>query len=503
MKKTIAFIMAVLMLGLTLAGCSGDGSGGKAKDTVTVLGTVSTDSFNPFSSSIMEDWVKFALFDRLIRFDENGGYQPMLAESWTEESDGLTITLNLRRGMKSHDGEEINADDVIFSIDTMFSVPNYYYLATYMASWEKVDDYTVKIVKGGAYCETLNLLVTSIPVVSKEAYERLGAEGFGAAPVGTGPYTFSEKGADGTVTLKAYAEYWDGKPAFETLKVKAPIDISTAVVALQNGEIDIMIGVPSAQWNTVKAEDKLVLDTTVGWGAMTLGFMNGMKDDVNLRKAIYHGINRQSAITVATEGTAVEARDIYSARTMKELTGTFDVPGYDAELAKDYLAKSNYVAGTPLRITVSGADQVAVAQSIQNDMNQIGINIQIEQVDMNAFSSMLQNGELDLFLSQMGLATVATIDMLFYWESDNPLWGPQIAHDAEYDELCRKMRVETDHEKLMELAHRAMEIQYGLANHLGIYETVNSVAYSKDISGIYAIDAAAFAYNPGLLKPAN
>jgi peptide/nickel transport system substrate-binding protein len=507
MKKTLALVLATVMVSVLIAGCSSsggtlNGTSGKVRDTVTVLGRAVNATFNPFLGAPMETWVSYALFDHLVRFDAKGNIQPMLAESWVQEDDGVTLVFKIRPGVKSHDGKEINADDVIFSFDSLFAKPQFYYLKTYMASWEKVDDLTVRIVKAAPYCETLNMLATQCPIVSKDAYEEIGSEAFAKHPVGTGPYTLVSQGADGSVTLKAFPDYWNGKPEIENLIVKPPMDMSTAVVALQNKELDLITEVPAAQWSIIRADPNLVFETSSGWSAMTLCFMNNLKHDVNLRKAIYHGVNRKNAIVFGTEGTAIECKDVYSALTMKELSGTFDVPGYDVELAKDYLAKSNYVPGTEIRLTVSDAETAAVAQSIQNDMNQIGVTIKIQQVDHNALTAMIMNGELDLFLSSMGMAMVSTIDMLLYWETDNPIWGPQIAHDTEYDDLCDAMRTEVDHANLMKLAHRAIEIQCDLTNHLGIYEKLFSVAHTKEITGVAPIYVAAYVFYPGDLKRA-
>ena len=503
-RKILALALTILVMVTAVTGCgSGSGQDSKTDDsTVTVLGAIINETFDPFTTARMESWVKFALFDYLFRIDENGEVQPMLAESWEEGEDGLTITIYLRQDVKTHDGLTFNADDVIFSLDTLFASPTNYYLATYMASWEKVDEYTVKVIKGGAYCKTLEVLATNCPMVSMEAYQELGAEGFAAEPVGTGPYTLVEQGGANVVTLQAYQDYWNGVPAYETLEVRPPIDMSTAVISLQNGELDVVASVPAAQWSILEGDDSVVLDTTTGWASMTLCMMNGLSADQNLRRAIYHGVNRQNLIAVATEGTAEEAKDIYSILTMGELSGTFDVPGYDVDLAKEYLAASDYVEGTPIPITVTSDVELASAQSIQNDLNQIGITLEINQVDANNLASMLTNGEVDMYLSATGMISVSTIDMLFYWETDDPIWGPQIAHDPEYDELCAQMRVETDQDKLMELAHRAMEIQYELANQVGIYESLYSVAHSADVAGVDAMQIAATVRYPGDLRPA-
>lgn len=287
-RKILALVLTILVLVTAVTGCgSGSGQDSKTDDsTVTVLGAIINETFDPFTTARMESWVKFALFDYLFRIDENGEVQPMLAESWEEGEDGLTITIHLRQDVKTHDGLAFNADDVIFSLDTLFASPTNYYLATYMASWEKVDEYTVKVIKGGAYCKTLEVLATNCPMVSMEAYQELGAESFAAAPVGTGPYTLVEQGGDNVVTLQAYQDYWNGVPAYETLEVRPPIDMSTAVISLQNGELDIVASVPAAQWSILEGDDSVVLDTTTGWASMTLCMVSSVTDVIRAKQLL-------------------------------------------------------------------------------------------------------------------------------------------------------------------------------------------------------------------------
>lgn len=501
MKKTIALIMAVLMLGAMLVGCSGGGSGGAKKDTVTVLATIVTATYDPLIQGSFDSWVKGGLYESLVRYDKDGNIQPLLAESWDE--DGMDVIFHLRKGVKGHDGTELNADDVIFSFDTMLLEPTRYYLSTYFAAWEKVDEYTVKITRASMFVNFYEMLAQSLQIVSKEAYESRGAEEFGKNPAGFGPYTVESKGMDDTVTMKAFADYWNGKPAFETLVVKAPIEMNTAIVGLENGELDIVRSIPAAQQNLIKNNSKLELDTALTFAVQQISLMNPLKDDLNLRLAINYGINRENIITVATEGTGIKAKDMYSEYTMKELAGQFEVPDYDPEKAKEYLAKSNYVEGTPIHASVYDPEATAIAQSIQNDLGKIGITVQIDQVDVNSYSSMLLNGELEIMITGLGGPAISLVDMLLYWESANPVWGPQFTHDAEYDEICAQIRTETDSAKINELARRLMEIQYGMSNFIGLYEKTDSIACSKEVAGAYAGTTGTYWCYPADLKPAS
>lgn len=503
MKKLLAKALAIVMIASAFAGCSGNNSK-EAKDTVTVLAVANTETYDPLVFGNFDGWVKNALFDGLVRFDENAKIQPMLAESW--EDDGNVVTFHLRKGVKGHDGTEFDADDVIFSMDTKMLEPTNFYIANYVSSWEKVDQYTVNMTKTYPFVNFFEVLASGYGVgliVSKEAYEAKGAEQFAKEPVGFGPYTVESKGTDGTITMKAFADYWGGKPAFETFVVKAPIDMNTALVGLENNEIDLVTMVPPAQYNTVKNSGNLELDVVSQFGTMQVGMMTTLSKDQNLRYAFAYGINRESVITLATEGTGHKVNDMYSPYTMGELGGQFsDVPVYDPEKAAEYLAKSDYVAGTSIRATVYDPTGVAIAQSIQNDMGKLGVTVQIEQVDINAFNSMLMNGELEIMIVASGGAPIALGDMLMSWESANPVWGPLFAHSDEYDQIIDQMRVEKDPSKITELTKRAIEIQYELCNFIGLYEEYVAVAYSKSITGVHAGTAGVYNYYPQDLKPA-
>ena len=503
MKKLLAMLLVIAMAMATLTGC-GESGGTGTKDTVTVLGTVNTETFDPLVQGMCDGWVKGGLYDTLVRFDENAQPQPMLAESW--EEDGMDVIFHLRKGVKGHDGTEMNADDVIFSMDTRVLEPTNYYIMNYFSSWEKIDDYTVKFTRANLYTSCFAFLASSYGVsivVSKEAYEEKGAEGFAKEPVGFGPYKLESKGTDGTVTLTAFEDYWNGKPAFEKLVVKAPIDMNTAIVGLENNEIDIVTSVPSSQYATVKGNDKLGLDEASGLSNMQVCMGGALNKDINLRKAFAYGVNRESIITVATEGTGKLAVDTYSPFMMEDLAGTFDnAPTYDPDKAAEYLAQSDYVPGTEIRFTVSNPTEVAIAQSVQNDMGKLGVTVKVEQVDTNTFGSMLVGGELELFTSSIYGAAVSLADCLTYWESANPVWGPIFAHSDAYDELIGKIRTAASTEELHEIVRQTVEEEYNLCNYFGLYEQFQAVAYSKTVDGVHAGTAGVYNYYPQDLKPA-
>ena len=141
--------------------------------------------------------VSGALYDNLLRCDENAQIQQMLAESW--EEDGLDVIFHLRKDVKGHDGTVFDADDMIFSMDTKILEPTNYFIMNCITSWEKVDSHTVKFTRANLYTNFYEMIASGYGVglmVSKEAYETKGAEQFAKEPAGFGPYVLEKTETD-------------------------------------------------------------------------------------------------------------------------------------------------------------------------------------------------------------------------------------------------------------------------------------------------------------------
>ncbi len=204
----------------------------------------------------------------LLMFDEQGGMQPLLAESW-DQPDAVTYVYKLRKGVTFHTGAEVTIDDVIASIERVRDPE----VAGPMA-WmydpvdtiERTDDVTLTIkLKSPSSLYRYVAATTAGHVVPKAAIEQYGLD-FLRNPVGTGPYKFVSWQAGSEIVLEKNPNYWQaGMPYYDRLVFKIVPDGTTRVTGLKNGEINAMTAVPPDQIETVKSFENVNWQDVVGY----------------------------------------------------------------------------------------------------------------------------------------------------------------------------------------------------------------------------------------------
>lgn len=507
-KKRITMIMAiVLVFAMLCCACSGAGekngtesSGSVKDDTVIFSSLMGTETLDPTSGIDIDKPVAHAIYDTLVAFGPDAEIEPMLAESWEESEDGIEVTFKLREGVKFHNGSEMTADDVIYTFDIMFAKPQYDMLKNYIASYEKVDEHTVRFVKTAPYIKLLNVMAEYSYIICRAAHEA-DPESYEKTPVGAGPYKFEAFDTDDSVKLVAYDEYWGDMAAFKYAVVKPPLDSATAVIALETGEIDLAIWLPQSQTSLVEENKELTLVTEEDtWSAYTILLMGETLQDNNLRKAIFHGIDRENAIKLGNGGVGKPTKNMFADRIMGDYDGIVeDFVGYDEELAKEYLGKSGYKGEEIVFSFYSGTN---IAESIQADLNKIGINVKLEQLDTNDFYTRIYNGELEMALGEFGTDVKGVEDFMTLFGKEDPSYGCHLSVNEEYEELLVKIKDERDTEVRKDLVRQAQENMYGMANIVPIFNCVFNYAYSPKIEYNYESSAATYIFYIGKMTKA-
>ena len=219
--------------------------------------------------------------------------------------------------------------------------------------------------------------------------------------------------------------------------------------------------------------------------------------DENLRKAIYYAINRENAAIYNGEENAVFNTDYYAQKLMGPFAGQMEMPGYDPELAAEYLAKSNY-DGSTLEINVT-PDMINIATSIQADLTAIGINTEINNVDTNTWTQKLMDGTVQITLGDMGVAYASPEEMLGYFATNGfyNVLGLTTSSAAQDEALAAAANAWTDEER-MPYTLAAIEAAIDLAYVYPIYEAGMKFATSPDLVG--AEDVWSSTYNYHLWK---
>ena len=192
------------------------------------------------------------IFDTLVRFDENIKIHPGLAESWSNPEPKVWI-MKLRKGVKFHNGNTFNADDVIFTFNRIknWKKSGFKGKVSMITKAEKIDDYTVKFTTKKAFPVFLRKL-TYVNILDKETDSGKSDEWIGLHPIGTGPYEFVLWRKGDQIKFKANPNYWAGKPKFDNVIFRVLSNNATRTAAILSGEVDLINRVPVVDVNRIK-----------------------------------------------------------------------------------------------------------------------------------------------------------------------------------------------------------------------------------------------------------
>jgi peptide/nickel transport system substrate-binding protein len=375
------------------------------------------------------------IFEGLVEYTPGGtDIQPALATSWNVSDDGLNITLTLRKDVKFHDGTDFNADAVVFSLERQYNTSHPHHQYGEWAYWgymfsdidwvEKINDYEVIIhLKTPNAAMMTSLAMFTVAIVSPTNAEKWGEDAF-KYPVGTGPFKFVEWVKDDHITLEANKDYWREPPKLDKLIFRVIQDPSARLLAIQAGEIHGMEYPDPASFDIINSDSDLQLLTqagmNVGYLAMNTGYgyydvnENGIRDsneswektpgyfepltNKSVRKAINYAINKSSIIENLYKGTAIAAKNGMPP-FMLGYNDEIEDFTYDPEKAKELLEEAGYPNGFNTTLWVMPVsrpymfDPPKIAEAIQSYLADVGINVELYQVDWSTYLEETENGE--------------------------------------------------------------------------------------------------------------
>jgi peptide/nickel transport system substrate-binding protein len=400
--------MLILTTAVLLAAVfGGSAAAAKAPDTVVIASQHDFAVLDPFFTTATPDMnANWCIFDSLLNMDIYGNTEPLVAESWEISEDGLEYTFHIRRGITFHDGTPLTAKDVVYSAERMKTSQLMLSSHRLYDRAELVDNYTVKFILPQRTAPFLYELAYNFAVYSEKATEA-GGEGFKDNPVGCGPYRLVSKKAGEGVELRAYDRYYGGKVPVKNIVFKVIPDGSAALEALETGEVDLCQYIPPASYSTVRKNKKLELMRAPCPRVFNLILNTSaepFKDNVNLRQAIAHAIDKQFMVDVALEGygkvAATLVNDTFIAAPKN--IARYAVP-YNVRRAKELLKEAGFENGRDLPVLRLTTVEMFIKQSemIKASLNEIGIEVSIEIEELGAYLDIESSGRL-----QMGLMSV-------------------------------------------------------------------------------------------------
>ena len=470
-KKSAAAALAGLLV-LAAAGCGGgDKKAAAAKDTLKVGVNSFADSLEPTDNYVGWTLVQYGIGETLTRFDGKMAVGPWLAESWKLADDRLTWTFRINDRALFSNGNKVTGDAVANSLlrtfeksaraKTLFRIDSVY------GEGQDVIIKTQKPVPNlpGMLGDPLFLIADTS--VKDRDYVKLG-------PVATGPYvvkSFSRAKA----VLEANDKYWDGKVPFKNLEIPAIDDPHARAMALQKGEIDVAVNVGSGDLALFKDSGKFTVSEVSSYRAVLarLSVKEGKPlADKRIREALVSALDRATWCKVLLKDTFAPggpqmppSADYGYAELMK-----LDKNQYNLERAKKLLAdagwkdtnKDGFVdkGGKNLELDFvfygSLAELPLFAEATQADAKQVGIKVNLKNVDFRDMGKLGAGGEYDMLITY--ILTLQAGDpeeyMNQYWKTSNNGSNPQNGSgysNPEYDALSDKLAAEFDPAKRRQL----------------------------------------------------
>jgi len=370
------------------------------------------------------------LFDCLVEMDAKARPYPMLAESW-KVVDGTTWEFKLRPGVKFHNGSDLTAEDVAFTIPRAMNVPNSpSSLGLYVrqvTGVEVVDPLTVRLKTAEPF-PLMPVYMAQLPILDKQTHEGAATEEFnsGKVAIGTGPFKLVRYLAKDRVELERNEAYWGQKPHWAKVTTRMITASSGRTAGLLAGDLDLIENVPTADLERLRGDARVSLSETTSLRLIYLHIDRTKPgghplvtdaagaplpknpfEDVRVRRALSMAIDRKGVTERVMERVAIPAGQLIPEGAFGHVPGLAP-PAFDAEAARRLLAEAGYPNG--FQVTLAGpnnryVNDERVIQAVGSMWARIGVRTKVEAMPWTTFSTRSNRQEFPVFLVGWGSST--------------------------------------------------------------------------------------------------
>jgi len=404
-SRLIALLMAMTLLVAMATGCGkSDSTAGKAKEILTVATAYDAKSLDPHATNdVASSNVMAQIYENLVALNDKGEVVPMLAESF-KRLDPLTYEFKLKKGVKFHNGEELKASDVKFSLERALS-PLGASIAHIVgeidpAGFKIVDDYTIIVKTKTPFAGFLpSLAHTGGSILNEKAVKAAGKD-YSQQPVGTGPFKFTKWAKGDRVELERFDDFHGSKPQFKNMVIRVIVEPTNRAIELESGSVDIAYEISTNDLKRIQENKDLKLLRIMDNSITHLGMNTTKKpfDDVRVRQAISYAVDSKLVVDTVWRGIGTAAvgpiptNVKYSNKSLKSHE-------YNPEKAKQLLAEAGLPNGFKTTIwTNDKKERIDMATIIQNELKQVGIIVDIKVMEWGAFLDGTNKGEQEMYM---------------------------------------------------------------------------------------------------------
>lgn len=457
------------------------------------------------STSGMNLHVSAKMTEGLLAYGLDMTPQPQLATEWSVSEDGKTIAFTIREGVKFHDGSELTAEDVAFSLMMLKEIhPRQRGALTELEEVVVVDPTHVELKLARPAPYILNALAAAeAPMVSKAVYEGSdpGANPANAAPVGTGPYKFVEWVKGSHIIVEKNPDYWDeGLPRVDRIIFRVIRDAAAQAVAMETGEGDIIDGVGLSVTDLERLEELDFIDsTTEGWAysptvcVAEFNFDNEILANPGVRKAIAHAVDLEALVAVAWYGRAHQVTGPIPP-TFERFYPELEPYAYDTDLAEQMLDEAGYPRGddgTRFSLTIDpvpyGTGPTRSAIFLQQALEDIGIAAELREQDFASYVTRLYTDrDFDICVNSISTGSDPILGLPRLYETSQFKVGVPFSNVAHYsseavDAALEEARITVDPEARAEALKSFATLVYEDLPNLTLASQIKATVFNTRV----------------------
>ncbi|WP_026866934.1 glutathione ABC transporter substrate-binding protein [Jeotgalicoccus marinus] len=533
--KYIIFAMTLLMLAactddsevMESENAASDSSGG---DLVASYASDASSLDPAGQNDLPSDQRRNVIYEGLFYLDEDLNPQPRLATDY-EQTDDTTWVFNLREGVKFHDGTDFNANAVKASFERIMDPAvasaraNIFEM---ISEINVIDDYTIEIVTEYPFSPFLNYLAhDGAGIVSKEVIDEdyqnaidqsdqdisleefyelreSGGEEYEAVaqavgnntgaiieqkPIGTGYMQFQSRTPGEEIVVERFDDYWDEPAKLDTVTFKVVVEDASRIAELESGQSHFIQGFDNGQWERIENHPEMETYPVYNLSNEYIGMntQEGPLEDKRVRQAIAHMVDKEEIMEGIYFGVGREMKGAIQQELLGYNENLEDLD-YDPERAKELLNEAGYENGFDLTVmTNDSPERVDLAVLMQEKLKEIGINLEIEQLEWGAYLEAVSNGEHDLFI--LGWPNpVGDPDQSFWPLVHSSMQGASgnrsFYENEEVDSLLEQGRQELDEGKREEIYQRVDEILIEDQPFVSIRQAQSANAARTEVQGL-------------------
>lgn len=396
------------------------------------------------------------IYEPLVNLDADLVVVPALAESWEFNDDATMLTLNLRQNVTFHDGSAFTSEDVVASFERILNeetgaAARANYLS--IASIDTPDDYTVVFNLSQSDVPLLAALATTNAAIANK--EDIESDAITTVANGTGPFKLENWTPEETTTLTANADWWGEGPFVDGIEIRIIPDETSILAALRAGSIDFALLNDPLVATLLIDDASITLNRVpaIAYHVLQLRAAESPLDQLEVRQAIACAIDRQEVLDTASLG---EGR----------VTGPLTMPAFaldpqelfcyekDLDRARELMAQAGLEEGFTLNVIAANSEPptaLSEAQNVQAQLAEIGIQVEIESLELNVYVDRWLAGDFQAAIALNGGRPDPYTMYARYWQTTGNLNNVAGYIDETLDDLMARGLGETDPEARYEI----------------------------------------------------